>query len=400
MIKPELCVKCKASKYLCGLTYCPLLVSVRVKEKINLLKTRVYGSSPPTVFVGRSSYPKIFVYPSTPPTLGDTSHYEDPKFWLNSSLDDFLSTRFSLIRGGIKYHVSSANDPDRVLLDIQTLAISSKPVTIELSLKRSPSGKILDDNLPPLGPSAPLEKIRIDEDSQPLKIVEKVYFDKDLKAEEGIVTLYDYGVDVEKIAKILSVGGIGVKRRLVPTRWSITAVDKTISDNLIEKIKQYESVDKVEVYVRSFRKNLFIAILVSGYWSFEWGEAWFPGSTWNKWGKSIEIEVDNEGYKGRDDYPKIGGCYYASRLAVSEFLASRKRQATAILWREIYEGFNLPIGVWFVRENIRELFKQKPIIFDRVEDAITFVKDIMKSDINRWLKRSLLSREKITRWLK
>ncbi|MEM0173187.1 MAG: Nre family DNA repair protein, partial [Sulfolobaceae archaeon] len=361
---------------------------------------KVYGSSPPTVFVGRNSYPKIFVYPSTPPVLGDTSHYEDPKFWLNSSLNDFLSIRLSLIRGGIKYHVDSAKNPDKLLLDIQTLAISSRPTTVELSLRSSPSGRILDENLPPLGPSAPLEKLRIDDLAPPLKIVERVYTDDDLKAKEGIITLYNHGVDVEKIAKILSVGGLGVRRRLVPTRWSITAVDKTVSDDLVRKIRQYESIDKIEVYVRSFRNNLFLGILLPGYWSFEWGEAWFPGSTWNKWGNNVEIEIDNEGYRGREDYPEIGGCYYASRLAAAEFLLSRRRQAVTILWREIYEGFYLPIGVWFVRENIRELFKQKPRTFDRVEDALSFVRGIMRSDINLWLKKSLLSREDITRWLK
>ena len=57
---------------------------------------------------------------------------------------------------------------------------------------------------------------------------------------------------------------------------------------------------------------------------------------------------NSPGIPGRRDYPAIGGCYYASRLAVLEALRSIRRLAAVITWREIYEGFDLPVGVWDV----------------------------------------------------
>lgn len=397
MIRPELCIRCRGAKYLCGLSYCPIIVNTKT---VRIDFKEVYGSSPPTVFVGRFSYPKITIYPSTPPILGDTTKFEDSKYWLNTDLSEFLSMRLSLVRGGVKYHRDDARLPDRFLLDIQSITISSRPVELDLRLKRIPSGGILDESLPPLGPSAPLEKLEIATLPPPLAVVEKVYDDNDMRAKDGIMKLYNAGIDVEKISKILSIGGIGKERKLVPTRWSITAVDKAISDTLIENIKSYDTVDKVEVYFRKHNKNIFIAILLPRDWSFEWGEAWYPGSTWNKFGNYVDIEVDNERYHGRSNYPEIGGCYYASRLGVTEFLASRKRQATAILWREIYEGFNLPVGVWFVRENVREMFKGKPVVFDDITTALNFVKRLLRSDLKQWLSKSLLSFNTIDKWLK
>jgi len=396
VIRPELCIRCRASKYLCGLTYCPILIKVKT---IRIESKEVLGSSPPTVFVGRVNYPKIMVYPSSPPIIGDTEYFENSKYWINSSLDEFLTARLSLIRGGVRYHVGSAINPDKLILDIQAITIASRPVDVELDLRSKPIGGILDDNSPPLGPSAPLDKLRISTLPPPLKIVEKVYSDSDMKAREGIVKLYSFGLEVEKIAKILSIGGIGRKRRLVPTRWSITATDKIISDELIGEIKTFDTIDKIEVYVRKFNRNLFIAILLPRKWSFEWGEAWFPGSTWNKWGNYVDVEIDNEGHNGRKDYPEIGGCYYASRLGVSEYLYARRKQATAILWREIYEGFNLPVGVWFVRENIREMFKKKPLTFDSIEPVFTYLKEILRVDLKKWLSKSMLNYNTIDRWL-
>ena len=190
------------------------------------------------------------------------------------------------------------------------------------------------------------------------------------------------------ISGILSVFNLGVESKLVPTRWSITAVDKTLSDLLVRKIKEYPSIDQVEVYVRKFRLNTFVAILVPGEWAFEWGEAWFPSTTWNMWGSSPQVEVDYEEYLGRKTYPDIGGCYYSSRLAVAEHLERRRRQAIPILWREIYPGFYFPVGVWFVRENIRELLKSESMKFDTVNDALKFLEGVLKVSPHEWSKHS------------
>ena len=392
-VEEHLCVRCRGGRGLCGLTYCPVIVSSVVRDLSLRIGSEVYGSSPPSVFVGRYGYPYVRVGPATPPELGDTYVYDTPEFWLRYSLNDVLSFRYSLIRG--TYITTIDNVNDRYVCNLQELVLTLKPVDIEMRFEKPPKPKVLlDEYLPPQGPSAPLRNLRICSNPVSDKRVEKVFYDTDLRAFEGVVRLYRDGVPVSAIQRLLSVGGLGSKnfRRLVPTRWSITAVDAIISQHLRNQIRNYPPVNNYLLFIRSFMDNLFIGILAPRTWSFEWMEAWFPGSTWNRFGGDVEVEGDYEGFRGRSEYPDIGGCYYAARLASTEALLRMKRQATVILWREIYEGFNIPIGVWFVRENLRAMFNDKPKSFTSINEVLNYlrVNKITRVPLDVWVRKSKL----------
>lgn len=395
-IPAALCLQCRSAKNLCGLSYCPILVKSLVKPKFEKkMNFEVAGSSPPSIFVGRYGYPRIKIYPSTPPVSGDTSTYEIPNEWLKMELENFLSMRLSILRGGMQVSVRDAARPDKSLLDAQILSMSYAPVDTEMIFEKSISGSkiVLSEYTPPMGPAAPLKKIVYGN----VKIegsVERAFSDTDLKAVGALYNLYNQGIDVSRISKIFSTGAFGVKteRKAVPTRWSITAVDKNISDINVQKIKRMETVDKFEVFLRRTDGNLFMAILAPGNWQYEWGEAWFPGSTWNAWGSEPQVMIDNEGYKGRTKYPDIGGCYYASRIAVSEYLLKRQRMAMPMLWREIYPNWNLPVGVWYVRENLREMFNSRPIQFEDLDSALLFLGHEMKVPLAKWTQKSAIFR--------
>ncbi|AAT44086.1 Nre family DNA repair protein [Picrophilus oshimae] len=391
-IPPELCVKCRGSRMLCGLSYCPLLISMRIKNIYSNSNNSINGDSPPSVFIGRHGYPKVNVYPSAPPVSGDTSIYENENAWINMDINDFIEKRLSIYRGSLIYNIDTPADPDYKFQEIQMLSMSSKPVNINMSvLKPFKRDVILDENISPMGPSSPLKDIYIGNSSIDNSI-ERAYYDTDFKADDAMIYLYKNGKTVNEISKILSTGSIGTgrMRRMVPTRWAITAADKNISDYFVDTIKNYNSIDKIELYLRKTNGNLFIGILMPGSWSFEWGESWFPDTTWNRFGGSVAMELDYENYNGRKTYPDIGGCYYSSRLAVSEYLNKRRRQAVSILWREIYPGFNLPVGVWYVRDHVRELFKSRPVIFDDINDLMKYLSGITRIDVNLWKVKSKL----------
>ncbi len=377
MFSEGVCALCRGSRYLCGLTYCPILVrfysELRLKQV--MFKDKVEGSSPPSVFVGRYGYPKVRVGPSIPPVFGDTSDYDLPEVWVGKSLEEILSKRLSMIVGVTEVKVSDLSS--KIVEKIQEIALSEKPVPTELKLSKLISKKpVISEEIPPLGVRVFINDLRLEGNVSFGRVVEKVINDFDMRASEAVVRLYASGIPISRIQKILSVGALGRKnqRRFVPTRWSVTAVDDITSKHLIKKLLSYEELNEVLVYVRKYMKNLFIAILLPGPWSYEWVEAWFPGSTWNVFGRTVSIEGDYEGPRGRLDYALPGGCYYAARLAVAEHLYYRlKRQATAFLYREIYEGFNIPVGVWFVRENIRKMFEGEPMKFSDLKEAITEV---------------------------
>jgi len=346
----------------------------------------VFGSSPPSFFVGRYGYPKVRACPALPPVTGDTTIYDKPEMWNTLSIEKILEFRYSMILGQFSADVRRSREVEV----IQELSLYDKPVDVEINLVRTPRRiTSFDDILPPLGPSAPAKDVRICSTPHPPRAVERVFCENDLKAVDAMVYLYEKGIAVSHIQKLLSAGGLGIRRKLVPTRWAITAVDDAVSKQLLEEVKQHDTIDRYRVFVLNEARNLFIAILSPSQWSFEWGEAWYPDTTWNRT-KRVGVLTDSEGFFGRTTYAKLGGCYYSARLATAEYLNRIKRQAMATVWREIYPGFKIPIGVWFVREMLRKMYGGDYTEFDTLEEALKYVESHSSLGVERWIRASNL----------
>jgi hypothetical protein len=250
---------------------------------------------------------------------------------------------------------------------------------------------MLSEDSQPFGPSAPLKSFKVS-DVRVDRRVEKAFYDRDLKASEAIVNLYDDGVLVTRLQRAFSLGMFGTKRRrkLVPTRWSITAVDSILSQELIDRVKQNDTIDEYRVYSFKNLDNYFVAILMPENWRYEWIEAWFPGTTWNpdERASAPAMMGDFESYWGRTTYPDVGGCYYSCRLAVAEKLAQEGRQASALVLREIHPGYILPVGVWNVRESIRAALKTEPEKFDNFKSALNYATTKLTIPLRNWIENS------------
>ncbi|MFN4133461.1 MAG: hypothetical protein ACK4GQ_03730, partial [Candidatus Hadarchaeales archaeon] len=281
----NLCIVCRGAKMLCGRQRCPVLIRAQSLSKTKSLITsrRIYGSSPPAVFVGRIGYPKVSVGPMVPPFRGDTEVLDTPEEWGEKSIQDIIDFRYSLIRGKISADVHTAVAGGRMIEALQELAMGKQPVDAEVVLEKIPTPRLTFSNdVQPFGPSAPLESFLAGSIKADPRI-EKAFQDRDLKAVDAVLELYNSGVLVSKIQRAFSLGMFGdeKRRRLVPTRWSITAVDATISQRLIDEIKELQPIDEFRVYCLRRMDNTFVAVLLPEKWRFEWIEAWFPDTTWN-----------------------------------------------------------------------------------------------------------------------
>jgi len=389
-----LCVACKGGKFLCGKTRCPLLVRANFYLKtMPLIKgINVDGASPPSVFVGRIGYPYVYAGPMVPPVHEDTSLYDLPELWFGKSIDEIVGFRSLLIRGKHRVHVRRFEEAGKIMDQTRELALSVNPVDVELALTKPPRRNlVLDDEVQPFGPSAPLRDLRVGTarwDQQ----IEKAYYDTDLKATDAVCSLYEKGVLVTKIQRSFSVGAFGLKlnRRLVPTRWSITAVDSILSKDLMERIKTFPEINEYRLYESRYLDNIFEVLMLPQAWSYEAMEAWYPGTIWNPTGRSVVMYSDWEGYEGRTTYADIGGCYYAARLAVCELLAKERRQATVIVLREAHPGYIMPVGVWQVRENVRNAIKQTPLKFNTLGEALNRIASQFQIPLQRWVSSSRL----------
>ncbi|MEM1555851.1 MAG: Nre family DNA repair protein [Candidatus Bathyarchaeia archaeon] len=405
----SLCLYCRGGKLLCGKPRCPALTRLFffMKTKNLIESEKILGSSPPGVFVGRIGYPHVYAGPLVPPFLGDTSLLDFPEKWIGRSINEIVGFRTDLIRGKFRVNVKKPLENQPLLDKTFEIALSREPVDTEIILKGRPSGSFLfDDEVQPMGPSAPLSKIDVGNPKIDCRI-EKVYGDYDLKAEEAILNLYLSNVPVSMIQRAFCLGAFGVKRqrRLVPTRWSITAVDSLISRRLIEdNVKRNPEINEYWVYSFSCFGNKFVVLLMPSKWAYEWIEAWHPGTLWNPQSDYIAMGSDWEGYRGRTTYASLGGCYYAVRLAVSEFLAREGRQASVVAMREINPDYIMPLGVWINREGVRETLKQDGKKFDTLREALEYIGSKFSTPLEEWIRISVLLRneimqEKITKFL-
>jgi hypothetical protein len=296
------------------------------------------------------------------------------------------------VRGKFRVDVKDFQNAGKVMDYTRELALSINCPDVEVRFAKRPSGKIvLDDEIQPFGPSGRVTEMDITNPRYDHK-VEKAFYDTDLKAADAVRTLYKDGVLVSKIQKSFSVGAFGIEknRRLVPTRWSITAVDDILGKTLLAKTKTYPLINEFRVYDWEQLDNRWCVLLLPTSWRYELVEAWYPNTAWNPMGKQIDIISSHEFYEGRRDYAEIGGCYYSARLATNELLEKERRQAGAVILREAHPGYVMPVGVWNVRENVRMALRQQPQRFNKLEEALAHVATRMDIGIPRWIRSSAI----------
>jgi len=390
----SVCLACKGRNW-CGVTKCPILNSVytRYKIKKTLKSPEIFGSTPPATFIGRYGYPKINVGILLPPETGDTSFMDSPKIWYKERMDieRVLEFRSSLINSRKKKSVDATN-PDKFLQTVQEVALSSKPIDTEVKLKKIPKFSMtFDFNVSPFGPSATVEKAILAENPKVEKRIEYITSDLDFKAEEAIIDLYNHGHDVYDLSRLLSVGLLGLKkqRKLVPTRWSITAADSIIADNLLDEVKTFPLISEYLLFEANYIGNYFEVLLLPHSWMFEQLEMAIPGGIWSRGEKEPNVINDYEFYFGRKNYAKnVAGAYYSGKLAVLEYLKKIRKQAAVLIVREIRPEYFSEVGVWKVRETIREAMSKKPLTFDSLEYALKRMDIILKIKSGIWARKS------------
>ncbi|MEC7710878.1 MAG: hypothetical protein VX587_01015 [Thermoproteota archaeon] len=336
----------------------------------------IQGSSPPSVFVGSYGYPKVGIGPMLPPIHGDTTLLDSPEKWVGKSLEEIVNYRLNLVRGIQKTGIE--NTSGRFIESLHELAMSSGSIDSEVKFLKNPIPiPSIDGQNAPFGPIGEIKSATFSPTSS-IKSIERAYYDTDLKAEDAVMKLYNSGIEISKIQKCFSIGMFGKKRKLVPTKWSITATDQIISNELMSHILDYDILDQYQVFHFDHLGNLFSVILFPHRWLFEMQEAWHDKN-------SIGFGSDYENAKGIDHPPNIAGAYFAGKLAVVEYLEKIQKQSGVMIFREIQPEYAVPVGVWQVREGIREAMKNSPQEVFSLNEAIDLATKRMSISKNEWM---------------
>ena len=389
---PTLCLRCRSAQLLCGKPVCPILVKYRAFARTlpMVTGTEMDGSSPPGLFVGRFGYPSVAVGPLLSPEHGSTELLDTPEEWVGRSVEEVVGFRTGLVRGTSRIRVTDAEKPNPYLESLQLLGLAAESVESEVEFRRPPRGHLaLSDSTPPFGPSAPIERFRLDVRKVDANL-DRLSSDVHANARVAVTELYGRGVRVSRIQRAFSVGDLGRRgrRRLVPTRWSITAVDDLLSRQNLEKVRLLPELGEIRLHALTALENRWLIVLLPGAYRYESIEAWYPNTLWNPAPGSVVLMGDHEGHDGRTTYASIGGCYYAARLATSEALLAQGRQAGVIVLREVHPGEILPLGVWNVREHVRAAVQAPYEVFGTTEELLRRIAATFAIPLARWLKVS------------
>lgn len=342
------------------------------------------GSTPPEIFIGRQGYPNIYSGILAPTEQGDTEKFSSPEIWFKEklSIKEILEYRNQLLYARFKTNVKSIKNPTKLNSAVNQVALSKSSIGAEFKLKKPAKfSPLKETHVPLIGKPAPLEKIQLTENPKIIPKVEYISSDTGLKSQEAINNLYKH-TSISNIIKILSAGLLGLKtqRKLVPTRWAITATDDTISKNHLKKIRYFKEINNYLLFNSEYLGNHYEILLLPDKYSFEVIEISL---------KDSGVWKDNEGFFPRKTYAKsVTGAYYANRLALTEYLLKTQRQASAIFLRQVSEEYTSPMGVGILREISRDALSKKPEKFETLKEALNQIQTRIKIPIKTYTEKS------------
>jgi len=383
------CMVCRGVARFCKLNTCPYYRYLLEDAGFRRISGSgvVAGPTPPTILVGERGYPRVLVGPAVGVAESlDVGLLEKPSSWLDLTLERLLAMRLSLLYGRVRRAVGDARKAVKLVEIVQESAASSKPVDVEMSLSGGLSYRPgFGVRAMPYGPSAKIGDVKLVGDVKVPKKVESLIGDMDLRAGESLAILHRSGLDEYYLARVFSAGLLGRRweRRLVPTEWSITAVDDILSRKLYEGVREMGLISDFRVHSFQALENAAHIILTPTPWMYELLEGWLKHPAKAPYS-------DYEFLRPRRTYAdNTGGAYYAVRLSLLRYLYSRGEQAGAIVFFEVLPGW-IPLGVWRFREICRKALERPGARFQTLKEALENIAPRLRIPIERYLETSRL----------
>lgn len=364
------------------------------------------------VFVSRFSYPNT----SVSLLLGnDNIQHKKQNYSLlsnpllyrkeNKPINEILKDRKSILNSAFESRIFERS---RRINDMHEIVMARNPVDVEVDLTKNiiNSNSLLYDKQNvdmPITNYNDISKFKATSNVSLIKPVEKIYYDKDITLTDAFKTL-NKQLEIYKLIDLFSSGALGKKlnKKLVPTRWGITASDDIASKQLVDEIRNFNFLNKIELYYSNYLGNHYLSILLPSSWSYELYEFGVKGIINKEINKPQIIlqnpHTDYEGFYGRKEYAfNCAGGYYAVKYSLTKYLHERKKQASALIFRFIDESYYKPMGVWVCREASNFSYGKAIGFYDNYESALKALNDFSKQlgvlNLDNSIRGSLLLKE-------
>ncbi|MBS3090958.1 hypothetical protein J4217_00740 [Candidatus Pacearchaeota archaeon] len=343
------------------------------------------GSSPPEIFVGRWNYPNVYTGILSPQEHGDTGFMSNPEEWHKRKMQipEILELRNKLIYGRKQGNIKRLNDKFSNVM--KEVAMTHKSVATEFKLKKPiKQHEEHDAKTPLIAHTGEVEKVRLQENPSIKPRVDYLVNDVDMKSVNAMIELNKSGIETSNIIKLLSAGLLGLRknRKLVPTKWAITATDDALSKEKLERIRYYSEIKEISVFSAEYLGNHYEFLLLPEKWSFEVIEISL---------KNIGVWKDYETFFPRKKYAdSVTGAYYVNRLALCEYFDKIKRQGQCVVFRQVGEEYTAPLGVGILRQVSREAFSRQGRTFGTIKEALDDIQTRLKIPISNWTDKSFV----------
>ncbi|MCA9495379.1 MAG: hypothetical protein KC589_00415 [Nanoarchaeota archaeon] len=319
------------------------------KYQKELKPTKEIEGFPCSAIVGEKNYPNLATHNIS--NENQKSSYQNTSEIVKKNYNDIIKLKAKNILGTTnQIYIKKTNE--KINEEIQNIYKSKKSIEFASNFEKELSfKKILINKVSGIiGSKNPLISLKATQNTTTSKQIEK-YSKNDIKAKEAIISLYERGINEHQIINLLALGsfGIQINKKLVPTKWAISAYDQTLEKHLHKKIIYYKPIEDFEIYEHKDKGNHFVIILIPDTFQAEIIES-FPGA--------IEKDYVNFDNKLHKESPETSGGYYATKFPIFEQLIERKKQAAFISLR-IISNYDIPLGVVFVRESVRAALKNK-----------------------------------------
>jgi hypothetical protein len=306
-------------------------------------------------------------------------------------MQEIMNLRSQLIYGRNQSNIRRVLAPEnksRFLSVMQEVAMTSKPISTEFKLERPVIERNRENEsyAPIISHAAKVKSVRLEENPVIAGKVDYLVNDTDARSTTAMLELEKSKTPTSTIIKILSAGLLGraTLRKLVPTRWAITAVDDSLSKNKLKKIRYHQEISEIQLFTAEYLGNHYEFLLLPDRFSFEVIEI-------SQVSQGKDFCHDYESFFGRKNYAEsVTGAYYANRLALCEHLEKVQRQCSCIVFREISEEYTQSMGVGILRQISREAFSKAPEKFSTINEALGRIQSRIKLPVSVFSNKSII----------
>ena len=134
-------------------------LTAKLRLKSAEVGTELEGSSPPSVFIGKFGYPKVFVGPMLVQQAGDTSLLDLPEEWIPSGLNQTQVAEFRLQLVRVKELAGIKDFKNKTVQKVQEVALAKKFVYSDVEFVKKPHriSFSMDDSHEPFRPSSQIK---------------------------------------------------------------------------------------------------------------------------------------------------------------------------------------------------------------------------------------------------